>query len=356
MRVALICGPCSPGACGVGDYTRCLANALNAIAIETHVIASGNWRLHNSFAMYRRVRSLNPDLVHIQYPSRGFATHLGPQAFALLQRCVITLHESRQSHLFRKLAEFPFSIRSKHVIFPSEFERSFATRWAPWISQTSSVLGVPSNMEVGESTPARTVNEIVHFGLIMPNKGLEDVIQMGALIRASALPLRIRIIGAVHPKYARYFETLRSQSSDLPITWENDLAKKQIENRLAASAVAYLPYPDGASEKRATLKAALINGVAVVTTRGPQTPPDLDGCAGFAQTPQQALIAAMNLLGSAEERSKLTAYGEQYARRYTWERIAQQHSALYAKVLDRNEARLRPVENSERRTSSSLEL
>jgi len=334
VRVTLVCGPCPPGACGVGDYTQCLADALNAIAIEAHVLSSGNWRLHNSFLVYRSLRLLNPDLVHIQYPSVGFGTNLGPQAFALLQRCVITLHEARQTRILRKVALFPFSIRSKYIIFPSEFERSFATRWAPWISRISSVVGVPSNIKAAVLPAARAVNEIVHFGLIMPNKGLEEVIKLGALIQASGVPLRIRIIGTVRAKYASYFEALRSKSSHLPIVWENGLDNKQVEDRLAASAVAYLPYPDGASERRASLKAALINGVAVLTTHGPQTPPDLDGSVRFVQTPEQALVAASNLLESQEERGRLTRKGMQYARQYTWERIAEQHSAVYDQVLD----------------------
>jgi len=254
---------------------------------------------------------------------------------ALLRSCVITLHETSQAHILRKLALFPFSIRPKCIIFPSEFERRFATRWVPWISGVSSVIAVPSNIEAAVPHPARTINEIVNFGLIMPKKGLDDVMTLGALIQSSGLPLRLRVIGTTPARHRRYFASLRSKASALPIVWEHDLTEEQVADRLASSSVAYLPYPDGASERRASLKAALINGVAVITTRGAHTPTDLEGSVRFCQTPEEALAAARTLLDSAEERARLVKRAVQYVRQYTWEVIAELHSAVYKDVLSR---------------------
>jgi glycosyltransferase involved in cell wall biosynthesis len=339
----------------VGDYTRCLAEALNAIGIEAHILESGHWRLRDAPDMHRAVRRLNPDVVHIQYPTIGFGTNLGPQAYALRKRCVITLHEAWQSHILRKLALSPFSLRSKRIIFPSEFERNFAKRWVPWISRRSSVIGVPSNIGAGRPPVTENVDEIVHFGLIMPNKGLEDVIRLAALIQASGLALRVRIIGKVADKYSAYFQGLRSQSGHLPIVWDNTLDKRQTEDRLAASAVAYLPYTDGVSERRASLKAALTNGIAVLTTRGSQTPPDIEDAVCFVRTPAEALVAGLKLLESPEARRNLAGKGREYVRQYSWERIAEQHSALYSQILDGRSA-LEPMPiKAERGSLRSLE-
>jgi glycosyltransferase involved in cell wall biosynthesis len=99
----------------------------------------------------------------------------------------------------------------------------------------------------------------------------------------------------------------------------------------------------------------LINGVAVLTTRGPQTPTDLEGCACFVQTPEQALAAASDLLANPEKRGRLISKGLQYAQQYSWERIAEQHSALYHQLLDgRNVPEGLPVKNAERPASSSF--
>lgn len=301
----------------------------------------------------RDVRSLNPDLVHIQYPSVGFAAHLGPQALSLLKNCVVTVHEVSGAHILRKISLLPFSFRARHVIFPSCFERRFALRWAPWLSHRSSVIAIPSNIGGAERQQQRSPREIVHFGLIMPKKGLEQVIRLGELIQLSGLPFLIRIIGTVRPEHTSYFLALRAGSSQLPIVWENGLNKDQVEEQLAASAVAYLPYPDGASERRATLKAALINGVAVVTTRGPHTPHDLDGCVCFVETPEEALAAVLNLFKKSEEREKLASKGIQYAAQHTWARVAERHSEVYYKLLLGQDGReALSVKNGERGESS----
>ena len=353
MKIALLCGPCPAGGCGVGDYSRCLGDALNSIGIETHVIAAGDWKLQSILARLRSVRTLNPDVVHIQYPTVGFARHLGPQAISILKSCVTTIHEISQAHILRKLALYPFSFRARHVIFPSSFERQFGVKWAPWIADRSSVIAVPGNIGAGANRQ-RNLKEVVHFGLIMPGKGLEEVIKLGRLIQISGHALRIRIVGTVRSDHAGYFDALRSESSHLPIVWENGLDKKQVEDRLAASAVAYLPYPDGVSERRATLKAALVNGTAVITTHGAQTPSDLQGSVCFVETAEEALVAALGLLESPNERDRLTSKGMEYAGRYTWERIAKQHSALYHEILvGQGRREVFPVENNEPRASSS---
>src|SRR6202034_809705 len=107
-----------------------------------------------------------------------------------LERCVATIHEVGQAHILRKLALYPFSFRARHVIFPSNFEHQFAVKWAPWISDRSSVIAVPSNIGAGAKRQ-RNLDEIVHFGLIMLGKGLEEVIRLARLIQVSGHALRI---------------------------------------------------------------------------------------------------------------------------------------------------------------------
>jgi len=334
MKVALLCGPCSPGACGVGDYTACLARALNQKGIDAHVISSASWNLLGAIKRYEVSDGAEFDVVHIQYPTVGFGWTLIPQGLALLQRCVVTIHEASQAHILRKLALLPFSVRPKRLVFTSECERHFAVRWLPWISQVSCVIPIPSNISAFEERSKRSRDEILYFGLIMPKKGLENVIALGELVKASGLSFRIRIMGSCPRKHAAYFEKLRSKTSTLPIIWDNELSEQEVAKRLASSTVAYLPYPDGASERRATLKAAFANGVAVLTTRGSQTPLDLEGVVRFCSSPEEALVAARSLIAHPEETVRLVSKARQYVQQYTWERTAELHAAVYKNVLD----------------------
>jgi len=339
VKVALVIGPCPRGGCGVGDYTMCLGNALKASGIETHVITSGAWNLLSVFRASRQLREQKFDIVHIEYPTVGFGTQLGSQGLSLLQRCVVTIHEASQRHILRKLALLPFAVRPEHIIFTTPFERRFATMWAPWIARVSSVIPVGSNIEASAQEGPRSLDEIVYFGLITPRKELEQVLELGALIKTAELPLMIRVIGGVPLKHVSYFDELRLKARGLPIIWDCDLSEEQIAKRLAGSSIAYLPYPDGASERRTTLNAALLGGLAVITTRGPHTPRELEGVVRFCRSSEEALVAVRALVGSPEEISKMAVKAVEYGRGFTWERIARLHLEVYSSVLSKKSSR-----------------
>lgn len=335
MKVALIIGVCPPGLCGVGDYTACLDKALRIRGVESHVIASEDWNVSSVLRVRRNLREHNFDIVHIEYPTVGFGARLGPQALSLLRGCVVTIHEASQRHFLRKLALFPFSVRPEHIIFTSSFERQFATKWAPWISSVSSVIPVGSNIGVGARKGPRNLSEVVYFGLIMPGKGVEKVVELSRLIKSAGLSLKVRMIGKAPLRHVDYLERLRSETGHLPIIWDLDLREEQVAERLTDASIAYLPYPDGASERRTTLKAALLNGVAVVTTRSSQTPQTLGKAVKFCATAEDALAAIYHLLQHPEELARMATAAAYSGKRYTWERIAELHQRVYQGVLSR---------------------
>jgi glycosyltransferase involved in cell wall biosynthesis len=338
VKVALITGRCPPGGCGVGDYTACLDRSLKASGVESHLITSGNWSLGGVFEVNRNLREQNFDIVHIEYPTVGFGHHLGPQGLSLLRKSIVTIHEVSQRRILRKLSLLPFTVRPAHIVFTSTYERRFATTWTPWISSASSVIPVGSNIPASTSMRGRSLDEIVYFGLIMPHKGLERVVELSQLIKLAGLSLRVRVIGTTPPRYAEYLERLRSDSAQLPIIWDLDLNETRIAERLGEAAIAYLPYPDGASERRTTLKAALLNGVAVVTTRSPQTPHNLEQVVKFCSTANAALAVIRRLIDDIEELARMAREAVNYAKAYSWERIAEQHVCVYQSVLSQRKS------------------
>jgi glycosyltransferase involved in cell wall biosynthesis len=326
-------GSCPSGECGVGDYTRRLAGALKTIGISTELFAEGGWGLLGVETTIKKLDKLRPDITHIQYPTAGFGYGLGPQLVAIKKKSVITLHEASQAHLLRKLALYPFTVRPQHLIFTSEYEKRFALSWAPWISDNSSVIPIGSNIDGLPENAQRRVREIAYFGLIMPGKGLEEVLQLAKLVRSAASELKIRIIGKTHDKHKGYFEWLRMQSKELPIIWDTELSDHEAAKRLGVCAVAYLPFPDGASERRASLKAMLVNGVAVVTSRGVHTPVSLERVVKFSGDAEDAYTTLCLLLGDCAERERLSRNGIEYMRQFTWEHIADLHSQVYEDVI-----------------------
>jgi glycosyltransferase involved in cell wall biosynthesis len=335
MKVALVTGTCREGTCGVGDYTRRLASALEDLGVSAELMSEGHWGLLDARRAVRSVESLSPDIIHIQYPTSGFGYRLGPQFYALRDKCVTTFHEASQAHILRKISLYPFTIRARHVIFTSECERQFVLRWAPWIRERSSVIPIGSNVEAhGPNGIRRNFREIVYFGLLVPRKGLDDVLRLAALVKERGLDLGVRLVGSPHPKHGEYLQELRRKSEGLPVIWDVGLPDSQVSCRLAGASIAYLPYPDGASERRTTLKAALSNGMAVVTTRGSSTPAEIAEVVRFAASPAEAVNVVQSLLADESERLRLTEGAARYIAKFSWSLIAEAHCRIYQRLVN----------------------
>jgi glycosyltransferase involved in cell wall biosynthesis len=270
----------------------------------------------------------------MQYPTVGYGWHLTPQVLSMAIPSVVTLHELSKAHILRKLSIYPFTVRSKHIIFTTAHERAFALRQAPWISGRSSVIPIGSNISAGPRIEAKRPREVVYFGLFRPEKGLEDVLELASLVKRMDLPLVIRLVGKAYPADSPYFRQLYQRSLDLPIRWDMDREDSAVADILAQAAVAYMPFPDGASGRRGSLLALLVNGAVTITTRGPQTPSELDQAVLFAESPDRALPLIRQVLDDQEFRARWSEKGRSYAARFSWEAIAAQHVQLYKKLLE----------------------
>jgi glycosyltransferase involved in cell wall biosynthesis len=296
-------------------------------------MSEGRWGLRDIGSVSKSLDKMKPEIIHIQYPTAGFGNRLGPQLFALKKSCVVTLHEVSRVHILRQLSLYPFAIRPQHIIFTSEHERQFAKNWLPCRANIMSVIPVGSNIEAVPNADKRRSQEIAYFGLIAPRKGLEQVLELGKLIRSAGAGLKIRIIGNVDRKTQAYYQRLRCLSQELPIIWDSEHSRDQVATRLASCSIAYLPFPDGASERRTSLKAMLSNGVVTVTTHGAHTPSDLEGIVRFSTGPEDAFAAIQMLTQNPIEQERLRRKGIEYVQQFSWKHIADLHLGVYEMVM-----------------------
>ncbi|MHB8845797.1 MAG: glycosyltransferase family 4 protein [Nitrospirota bacterium] len=334
MKIAMLTGSYPPDVCGVGDYTNRLTSALERQGIRTEVIHDADWRLLHAGKVLKRIRSLRADLVHIQYPTVGFGAHLTPQFLSLLTPCIITLHEISQAHVLRRLALYPFSLRSRHIIITTDFDRRYAISRAPWIRRRSSVIPVGSNIVGLDRSGERTRDDIVYFGMIRPERGIEEVLKLASLVKDRGLPFTLRLVGTPHPNANAYFGSLQKRSRGLPVIWDVGLSDEKVAELLAHTRIAYMPFPDGASERRTSLFALLGNGVPTITTKGAATPEALEHAVVISQGPQDAIAAIGRIVSDNRYREELAARARTYARHFSWESIAIQHKELYERLLN----------------------
>jgi glycosyltransferase involved in cell wall biosynthesis len=331
-KVVLITGSYPPDTCGVGDYTASLAAALQKCGTNVEVLHTHKWHLSCLNQIIKHLNSLKPDIVHMQYPTVGYGNSLTPHIMSLFKNKVITIHEISQAHILRRLSLYFFSMRAEHLIFTNQFELDYANRWAPWISGRASIIPVGSSIPAGQASK-RDIKDIVYFGLIGPQKGLDDFLSLAALIKKENLNLQLRVIGLPNPKWPDYLEYIYKKAGNLPISLEIGLPERDVAQLLSRAQIAYMPFPDGASERRTSLMALLINGVATITTYGKHTPENFKKAVAFAQSPEDALAIIKKLTTDAQERETLSINGKRCAESYSWDNIAQKHIQIYENIF-----------------------
>jgi len=160
VRVLLVTGNFGDGLCGVGDYTWGLARRLGEICEVgvLHISAPGPARaplalpsnllprsirfmsahtasLWNYPNLAAPILRFDPDVVHIEYPSRAYGATLGVVLMPLLFRLqttrsapfVVTIHEYCGAHPLRKAVVRAMARRAKRVIVVSQDTKAALT-------------------------------------------------------------------------------------------------------------------------------------------------------------------------------------------------------------------------------------
>jgi glycosyltransferase involved in cell wall biosynthesis len=336
IAVKLLCGYRRDIFCGVADYTTTLATHLSEQGVSTEIISQEEWNLGSIVSLMTKISSKPvPDILHMQYPSYAYGASIIPHLSTFFARCpvVITFHELAHSHALRKVSSLVFVLTGDAIVFCAQEDRDYYCSKIPTSKPRSFTIPIGSNIPFLNGNIIREEDVIVTFGQIRPQKGLEQFVELARLSRAQGGVHRFLVIGATLGRFQNYWERLRVAARGLPIEWRLDLEPAEVARAVAQAGAAYLPFPDGASERRGTLLALLGNGVPTVTTRGRHTPPALDDCVTYADTPEQALSQINHLLGDASWRLRLARNGRAYASRYSWPSIARQHVDVYRSVL-----------------------
>lgn len=363
VKVLMVTGSYPPDVCGVGDYTYNLVQALQAQAIEVRVLASmaveegqiessqpgqdhqdvPSWTPIRAIKVLKRAAGeFHPDIIHLQYPTIGFRYHLGPQAAVLYgaftgRPLVVTVHESKQAHILRRISLLVFNA-ALHIIATTDAQASYLKKGLLYPSRARlSVIPIASNIpRVLADHSSVHLSCCTYFGLLYPNKGIDvflEVARQARLIFDDKL--RFRIVGKVHPDYSGYFGRLQDAAADLDVDWVMDRSPHEVARLLSESLVCILPYADGATYRRGTLLAAMLNGAPVITTRSSETPTDLVHGQNvyFARTVEDYIQGLHDLLNPAIYQ-RISANARRLAQQFDWSSIAIRHKDLYQRLLN----------------------
>jgi glycosyltransferase involved in cell wall biosynthesis len=330
QRICLVAAAPVVGRCGIYDYTVRLADSLRAIGVEAELLDHQDWSPRGTLACFRRIRAMAPDIVHLQYPLIVGGRSIGPHLVSrfLGRPTAVTLHEFSSFDPVRRTLLSLF-LTSK-VFMTTEFERARLARRFPAKAAGVTVVPIGSNIPAVERVRGGPPT-ILFFGQIKPDRGLDAFLALARLAADRRPDWRLRVVGAPVAWAPGFLDAARREAP-ANLDWFLDRDDGEAAELLGRATVAYLPYPDGASERRGSLIAALGAGLPVVTTGGPFLTPELAQTVHCAVGPEDAFTRIDALLRDPEAAEGASRAGQTYARRFDWAGIARIHAEHYAQL------------------------
>jgi glycosyltransferase involved in cell wall biosynthesis len=180
----------------------------------------------------------------------------------------------------------------------------------------------------------RHFDEVIYFGLIAPRKGVEQVLEFASIARREQAGFGVRLIGRVPIEFRDYAKKLMTEAAALPVIWTLEESELEVAERLARASLAYLPFPDGASDRRSSLKAALSSGVVCISTEGKGVSEEMRKILIFASDSEHAVATAKVLLADRCALERLSKEGVAYSDSFRWDHIARSHLQVYGRLCE----------------------
>ena len=328
MRIGLVTGEYPPMQGGVGAFTRELAQALDRLGHEVHVVThrearpalanderyslqqlrepvdlgyaqlhaqARRWRWGDVARVADIVRRYDLQIVDIQYQAAAYnmlsaAINLAPWRLKGLSTVVVTFHDLRVPYLLPKVGPLRryvvrFAARQAHGVIATNQEDYGTLR--EWEIEEEDIRQIPigSNIRVHEPEemdvlmtrrrlglrPADCL--LGYFGFLNESKGADTLVHALAHLdeRFHLVFIGGRTGASDTANNQAFLARLEKLIGELGVEervhWTDFMPDEAVSAHMAAADVMVLPYRDGISLRRGTLMAALAHGRPVISTR-----------------------------------------------------------------------------------------
>lgn len=376
-RVAVV-GNYLPRKCGIATFTTDLCDAVHAeygatelLALPVNDIEEGysyparvRFELsEDKLASYRQAADFlnfsNIDLVCLQHEYGIFGGPAGAHILDLLRRLqmpvVTTLHtvlrepNPDQRIVMEEIAHLSdrlivMSRQSAEIlqeVFHVPLEKiDLIPHGIPDLAFTD-----PNFYKDGFGTEGKDV--LLTFGLLSPNKGIENVIQALPSILALHPNVVYMVAGATHPhilrregdKYRLYLQNLaRDLGVEASVIFRDRFVTPQEMVELIGAADIYItPYKHKGQVVSGTLAYALSAGKAIISTPYLHAIELLDDERGALvpfDNPQAIAAKTIELLDNGTARHAMRKRAYLYARDMVWDRVARQYMGSFERVYN----------------------
>lgn len=349
-----------------------------------------HWGWSQRSTILKTIASLQPDIVHIQYQTGAFGQHpmvnflprfIPPPGKPDGAGVAVTFHDLLPAYLFpragplRDWVTFQLARGADAVIATNEADYRRLRDHVRGLHKWLELVPIGSNIVPSDMPPQISREKLrerlgvgedetllVYFGFLNPSKGAETLIRALYDLPNCKLLFLGGQTGAGDPTNAVYLEQVKQVIRDLRlenrVLWTDYMPAEAVSAHFYASDICVLPYRDGASFRRGSLMAALAHGMPIVTThpqsqlapecdsreqamdnaRIPKLPALRDGENALLVPPDDAraiTMAVTRIRTSSGLRAQLSSRARITARAFSWDKIAEDHLALYEKMCGR---------------------
>lgn len=343
--------------CGIGAYTKRLAEALAKLqGIKVFVLTDSraqgylknpnleviptiqNWRIGEIFRVLSILKKCNPDIVHIQYPTQGYASKRMPLFLPLLirlcgKKCVQTWHEPRIRKLDFLLTfglNALVSVRATLLDSTPRLIKKLIAHipfyWIPGASLLPSVkLTEIQNAEIRRRYAPNGETLLVYYGFVAPLKGIESLFEV--MLRMNNAKLVMIFDLRVEDSYHRsLLDKSMQMNIDSRILLTGFLPDEQLAAILAAADAVVLPFRNGGGSWNTSIDGAVSQGVFVLTTSLEKHGYDAEMNTCFvAPGDVDEMVSALQKYAGVHIQGKTATQ--------KWHEIAQQHLNIYTQLV-----------------------
>lgn len=301
----------SNSACGVSDHADVVVRELRRMGLDVTHAARTRWRMGDVTSLVMTTRRRRA-VTLIAYPTLSYRASIVPHVVtALSPRAVVLLHEWSIAHPLRRLAVRALLAAADGLVTTTVHEAQEIQRST---GRTSEVVPIFSNFEpIVRPRLQRVLNSIGYFGRIAPNKGIEEFLTLAERSAVDRPMWRFRLVGQSDSRLLDYAASAVARARATGVHVREGLEPSEISREISTWTIGYLPFPDGASERRGTLLAVLSAGVPVVTTEGPATTAEVRDAVWVADDAEAANRAIERLLHDAAAWEAAAEAGRLYA-------------------------------------------
>lgn len=384
QRIVFLTGAFPRLPCGVGDYTYSLLTNLSTYKnLDIHVLTVQNprvitteevqgafqihsvipsWSIRNLLVIARHIRQLDPDIVHIQYPStfgkanRAIAANLlgivARQASRKHTKIVTTLHEFGERSWRWRLRAMANVLTSDAIIcinrfdVPSIIKLTLRNKLVIHIPLASAIPFISITQEQRHNIRqslgiADSEVLLAHFGFITKFKGFDVLLAALGKLKEEGFPVKLLIITHLSTGENEYHQQMfnlmrRLDIQDVCLLGERHYSEEEVSTYLQIADMAVLPYPEGASERRSSLVAALQHRLPVITTLGPNMPSDfLNGKNMLLVAPDNpdVIVSAVSaLIDNPDFMRNIAGEASKMSCNFSWRETAKLTAQFYDKL------------------------